>query len=148
MSHSRSTPGIYGFASLIAWAGALVIFWKGRETYRHLLFGQIPTTTADLVVISLSVLAIQVAYWNVLCNWPPFALKRRPFVSTVLFFLSRISFMLAGALFSITVFVRLEELDITPVGVALFIAVLFTLFCFCRWLEIMGSAFAAGSDKA
>ena len=142
ISHSAMTK--YGFAALAACAGAATIFWKGRETYRHFLFGQPPTTTFDLVVISLSVLAIQIAYWAVLCRPFPFASKKRPILATVLFFFSRISFMLAGALFSIVVFVRLEELEIKPVGAVLFVAVLFTLFCFCRWIEALGYALEAG----
>lgn len=136
---------IYSLAAILALLAACAIFWKGREVYRHLYLHQTATSTADLVIILTSVAVIQVAYWSVLIGPPPFVIRKNPLIAHIVLFLSRISFMLAGALFSIVVFVRLEELHLHPRGLLSFVAVLFTIYCFSRWIERIGNAFAKGN---
>lgn len=140
--------GLYAAAATTTIVAAAAIFWTGRGVYRHLLFRDGAATTADLFLILTSVVVIQLGYWTVLADRPPFEIRKSRIVSNALLFLSRLSFMLAGALFSIVVFVRFEELDITFIELSLFIAVLFTIFCFSRWLEMLGRVFERGSNAA
>lgn len=76
---------------------------------------------------------------------PPFAIRKNLVLAHIVFFLSRISFMLAGALFSIVVFVRLEDLNMHPRQLVIFVAELFTIYCFSRWLELLGRVLESGS---
>lgn len=137
----------YLLAVIAAIVAAGVIFWKGREVYRHLLFGGAAATDGDIAVITICVAVVQVAFWCVLVNRPPFKLPRNLLLSNLVLFISRISFMLAGALFSIVIFVRLEELNIRFSALVLFTLVLFTIFCFSRWLEQIGRALGGEADR-
>lgn len=136
---------IYACASMVMLFAAGATFWKGRAIYRHLYLHQTTTSMADLIVILVSIAVIQIAYWSVLHAPPPFAIRRNPFIAHIILFLSRVSFMLAGALFSIVVLVRLEDLQIRPRALLTFVAVLFTIYCFSRWVERIGNAFARGN---
>ena len=124
-----------------------LIFWKGRTVYRHLLFGEPAATTADIVVISISVIVLQAAYWCILVKTPPFRLPKNQLLSTVMLFCSRISFILAGALFSVVVLIRFEEMDLRLRGIVLFPLVLFTFFCFARWLEKLSRGMEPDPDR-
>jgi hypothetical protein len=146
MSRSETSRVYYSAAAAFSVLAAAAIFWKGRSVYRHLLFGESAGTPSELAIISVSVVVIQTAYWAVLKRPPPFRTMRSQVLGTVVLFLSRISFMLAGALFSIVVFVRFEELHIRPLGYLLFVAVLFTIFCFSRWLEAIGRHLEKGAN--
>lgn len=137
----------YLLAVIAAIFAAGAIFWKGREVYRHLLFGEPAATGADIAVITICVAVVQVAFWGVLVNSLPFELPRNLLLSNIVLFVSRISFMLAGALFSIVIFVRLEELDIRFPALVLFTLVLFTIFCLSRWLEQIGRALAGEVER-
>lgn len=137
---------IYASAAIITLVAASATFWKGRTVYRHFLLREPAANTSDLLVILVAVIAIQIAYWSVLIGPPPFEIRKNVFAASVVLFLSRLSFMLAGALFSIVVFVRFEELDIHAQGLAIFAAVLFTIYCFSRWLERLGHTLETGSQ--
>ena len=147
MIESSPARGTYLLAAIAAIVSASAIFWKGRAVYRHLLFGEPAATGADILVITICVLVVQVAFWRVLVKTPPFKLPRNLLLSNIVLFVSRISFMLAGALFSIVVFVRLEELSIRFPTLVLFTLVLFTIFCFSRWLEQIGRALGGEAER-
>jgi hypothetical protein len=135
---------IYASAAIVALIAAAATFWKGREVYRHLLLREPAGTAPDIFIILIAIAAIQIAYWSVLNRPPPFAIAKNSFLASIVLFFSRISFMLAGALFSIVVLVRLEELDISVRQLAIFAADLFTIYCFSRWLELLGHLLESG----
>jgi hypothetical protein len=135
----------YAGAAMVMLFAAGVTFWKGRTVYRHLYLREPAGTTIDLVIILTSIAAIQISYWLVLHRPPPFAVRKNVVLAHIILFLSRISFMLAGALFSIVVLVRLEEIDIHPRQLVIFVAELFTIYCFSRWLERLGHVLEAGT---
>ncbi|BCJ90989.1 hypothetical protein IZ6_17240 [Terrihabitans soli] len=137
---------IYASASVIMLIAAAATFWKGRTVYRHIYMHQTGASLEDLIVILVSISVIQIAFWSVLDAPPPFAIRKNVFFASFVLFLSRISFMLAGALFSIVVLVRFEELDIRPRALLVFVAVLFTIYCFSKWIERLGHALEHGSD--
>lgn len=137
---------VYASAAIATLLAAGTTFWKGREVYRHLYLHQTTASISSLIIILTSVAVIQAAYWTVLHAPPPFVIRKNHFIAHVILFLSRVSFMLAGALFSIVVLVRLEELNIHLRGLLTFVAVLFTIYCFSRWIERLGNAFARGSQ--
>jgi hypothetical protein len=139
-----SERAIYASAAIVTLIAAAATFWKGRIVYRHLLMREPAGAPADIVIILVAIAAIQIAYWSVLNRPPPFAVGRNLFLASVVLFLSRISFMLAGALFSIVVLVRLEELEISARQLGIFAADLFTIYCFSRWLELLGHLLESG----
>ncbi len=138
---------VYVLAGITAILAAGVLFWSGRIVYRHFLFRQPAATTAELVAMSISVIVLQVAYWCILIDSPPFRLPKNMLVANMLLFCSRISFLLAGALFSIVILVRFEEVNIRLPGLVLFPLVLFTIFCFSRWLEKIGREMEGSRDR-
>ena len=135
----------YWCAVLITTTAAAAIFWKGRAVYRHLLGHEHPASPADLAVIMTAILILQAIYWSVLIRPIPFEIKKNMLLANIMLFLSRISFMLAGALFSVVVFVRFDDLSFRLPGLIHFVAVLFTIFCFTRWIESWGRAFESGN---
>ncbi len=137
----------YVLAGVAAVFAAGFIFWTGRTVYRHLLFSMPAPTTADIVVISISVIVLQAAYWCILVKAPPFRLPKNMLLSTVMLFCSRISFILAGALFSVVVLIRFESMDLRLRGFVLFPLVLFTIFCFARWLERLSRGMEPDPDR-
>lgn len=145
-AHRSRERAVYASAAVATLLAAGATFWKGREVYRQLYLHQTTASVSNLIIILISVAVIQAAYWTVLHAPPPFVIRKNHFIAHVILFLSRVSFMLAGALFSIVVLVRLEELSIRPHGLLTFIAVLFTIYCFSRWIERLGNAFARGSQ--
>ena len=136
---------LYTAAAAISVLAAAALFWKGRTVYHHLQAGTGAVPASDITIIYWSVVVLQIAYWLVLRKPVPFRIPRNFLLSSIMLFLSRLSFMLAGALFSIVIFIKFEQIHIGMLGYLRFGIVLFAIFCFSRWLESLGRAFEAGA---
>lgn len=136
---------LYGATVIVSIAAAAALFWNGRAVYHHLQANAGAVLESEIAIIFWAVVVLQIAYWWVL-RWPaPFGFPKSFFMASVMIFFSRLSFMLAGALFSIVIFIRFEQIHIGPVGYLRFGIVLFTIFCFSRWLESLGRSFETGA---
>jgi hypothetical protein len=74
--HDRERS-IYACAAIAALFAAGATFWKGREVYRHLYMHQSNASTTNLIIILVSILVIQIAYWSVLHAPPPFVIRKK-----------------------------------------------------------------------
>ena len=92
---------------------------------------------------------IQCAYWFRLMRVPVAVRKPNIVASQVVLFLARLSFIFGSALFGLVFFRHLPELEIIPglgfvIRGALFVTILFSLFCFAMEWERLGRALESG----
>ena len=144
MSDAKKKATRYIFFFAMEVGGMALILWDGLPIYRHLFVLERVATTEDKAIMVLAVLAIQFSYWHTLRHPPPFALSRRPLLAHVLLFLSRLSFVFASSLFALVAYRYSSMLDFNLLNLALFVAVLFSVFCFTRHLEAIGNLMLKG----
>jgi hypothetical protein len=147
MREGRSvSPPLYAVTAVVSIVAATALFWNGRAAYHHIQASADPVLASEIAAIFWSVVVLQIAYWSVLRRQAPYSFPKNFLMASIMIFFSRLSFMLAGALFSIVIFVRFGQIDIGPLGYLRFAIVLFTIFCFSRWLESLGRAFETGAQ--
>jgi len=132
---------------LIEVVAMTLILWDGLPIYRHLMILEQVGTRTDEVIMWIAVAAIQFTYWYLLRHEPPFALQRRPLLAHVVLFVSRLSFVFASSLFALVAYRYSDALEFNPARVVLFIAVLFSVFCFSRHLEAIGNLMLRGPTR-
>jgi hypothetical protein len=121
-------------------AGTIAILWHGIPIYRQFLTGA-TDQKADGEVIAwavVSVVAIQSAYWGARKLLPSVNVPRSVVLGHAALFAARVNFVFAGALLTVFVFVRFQEIEFSFWRSALLIAVLFSLFCTTLELERLG----------
>jgi len=128
-------------------AGMVLILWDGLPIYRHLMTLEQVSTTADIAIMWTAVTAIQFSYWYMLRHDAPFRFPRQVFLAHILLFVSRLGFVFASSLFALVVFRYSDALVFQPSRVLLFIAVLFSVFCFSRYLETIGNLMLKDRQK-
>jgi hypothetical protein len=144
MSDAKIKVTRYLFFLALEVAGMALILWDGLPIYRHLFVLERVATTEDKAIMLVAVIAIQISYWHTLRHRPPFEFSRRPFLAHVLLFLSRLSFVFASSLFALVAYRYSSMLSLNPLNLALFIAILFSVFCFTRHLEAVGNLMLKG----
>lgn len=144
MSDAKTKVTRYLFFFALEVAGMALILWDGLPIYRHLFVLERVATTEDKAIMWLAVIAIQVSYWHALRHRPPFEFSRRPFLAHVLLFLSRLSFVFASSLFALVAYRYSSIISFNFLNVSLFVAVLFSVFCFTRHLEAIGNLMLKG----
>ena len=99
-----------------------------------------------LLLPTLAVVAVmQACYWTRSRIRPSAARSERPVLAHVLVFLSRLSFVFAGSLFSLALFRRIPAFrDYIP-GVTVLLAATFAQFCYSRELEYLGRRVERGA---
>ena len=124
-------------------AGMAYIFYRVLPFYRGLLRGPGGDRPgAHLIVPGLCVLLImQVCYWSKRKVRIPLARRQNAFVAHVLLFLSRLSFIFAGAVLSLAIFTRSADTRFSPIGIAILVAATFAQFCYARELEALSRKF-------
>ena len=101
-----------------------------------------------LVFAALGVIIIQVCYWLDQHWFPTLRLGHNPLLGHLILFLSRLNFIFAAAVFSAVYLVRINELDISLLGLVFVSAVLFSIFCYTLELERIGRAFVERKDRS
>jgi hypothetical protein len=144
MSDAVYSKKQYVLFFVIEVAAMAVILWDGLPIYRHLMILERVTTRADEAILWMAVAAIQFSYWHLLRHESPFAFQRRVFLAHVVLFVSRLSFVFASSLFALVAYRYSNALSFDVTRVVLFIAVLFSVFCFSRHLEAMGNLWLKG----
>jgi hypothetical protein len=135
----------YLFFLALEVTGMALILWDGLPIYQRLFNLERVATAGDRSILMIAVLAIQISYWHTLRHIPPFQFSRRPFVAHVLLFVSRLSFVFASSLFALVAYRYSSMLSFNPLNVSLFVAILFSVFCFSRHLEAIGLLLLKGS---
>jgi hypothetical protein len=117
--------------------GLAIILSQGAPIYRRILAGSVGpyASPGTLALGLLGVGSIQVAYW--LRTFMISSLKLRPsvFLSHIVLFISRLSFIFGAALFTAIMYYRFPELEKSIPRSAVLIAVLFSIFCYALELE-------------
>jgi hypothetical protein len=126
--------------------GMAIIFWIGVPIFRELIHFQQIATTSDEALFLLAVILIQYTYWTRLQYDPPFNIKRRPFLSHLIIFSSRLSFIFASSVFSLVVYRYSNIFEFNLFRTPVMAAVLFSVFCFSRHLEKLGQLLQTGYD--
>lgn len=144
MSDPNLSARQYIFFFSLEIAGMALVLWDGLPIYRHLFMSEQIGTVTDEVIMWSAVAAIQFSYWYRLRHNPPFEFPRQVFLAHCLLFVSRLSFVFASSLFAIVVYRHSDALHFTPAKYLLFIAVLFSVFCFSRHLEAIGNLMLNG----
>jgi hypothetical protein len=129
-------------------AAMALILWDGLPIYRHLIVLERVATRTDELIMWTAVGAIQFTYWYLLRHEPPFTFQRRALLAHIVLFVSRLSFVFASSLFALVAYRYSNALEFDPRRIVLFIAILFSVFCFSRHLEAIGNLMLKGPPKA
>lgn len=131
--------------------GALAILWEGIPVYRRLLSA--PTADArseTLWVTCVTVVAMQSAYWLAFRIQPKMRFRGQPVLAHVLLWLGELSCFFPHALAALCLFDRIQEIEETrffPERLALLMAILFTMHCFKRQLEVLAEALSGSETE-
>jgi hypothetical protein len=98
---------------------AAAVLYSGVPLYRALLKGPGPDEPAHEVLLktAIAVVLMQASYWS-RRRVRPAGLKRRVLLAHLLMFTSRLSFVFAGSLLSLVVFVRSGDTKLSADGIA------------------------------
>jgi hypothetical protein len=138
----------YGFFFLIGTAGIILILWDGIPIFRKLVQFQRVSTVNDEIIWLTAIALIQFAYWKCLRHDPPFDIPRRPFLAHIILFVSRLIFIFVSGVFSFVVYRYSDRFDLTFARSSLVIAIMFSVFCFSRYLEKIGGLMQTGYRSA
>ena len=78
---------------------------------------------------------MQGAYWLRTAIIPSLTLSANVFLSHIVLFVGRLSFLFGTALFTAVMYIRLPELEKSIPRLAVLVAVLFSMFCYSLDLE-------------
>ncbi len=131
----------YWLLFLVQTLGAIVILSIGVPYYRQaLLRTEARQPIGIFLLVSTCVVVIQASYWLGFRGFPASRLGGQPVFGHILIFVSRLCFVFVSSLFCVVYFVRFGEIDARPGGFVLLTFVLFSLFCYARELERLGTA--------
>ncbi len=122
----------------------VLILWDGVPLFRKLVQLQQTATGTDEIIWLIAIICIQFPYWKCLRHDPPFGVPRQQFVGHVILFVSRLSFIFASAVFSFAIYRHPDIFELAFIRSSLVMAVLFSVFCFSRYLDKMGRLFQTG----
>jgi hypothetical protein len=139
MPHDRIW--LYYSLLFVQTAGLAIILWQGVPVYRRVIAGsEGPNAESRAIILAIvAVGLIQGAYWLRTAIIPSLALPRNIFVSHIVLFLGRLSFIFGAALFTAVMYYRFPELEKSIPRLFVLIAVLFSLFCYSLELEWLAS---------
>jgi hypothetical protein len=124
-------------------AGMIFILYEALPLYQRLLRGpggDRPGAHLLLPGVCI-VIVMQICYWTMRRIRPRIARRSNAFVAHLLLFLSRLSFIFAGALLSLMLFNRSADTRTSPFGIVMLLATAFAQFCYVRELEALSRKF-------
>lgn len=148
---TKAIPAKEGTTSLrygVSFAAELfamsLILWDGVPIFRSLVNFRGGATLRDDAILVFATLIIQFTYWHTLRRAPPFRLPEQPVIGHIILFLSRLSFIFVSAVFSFVVYRYWDIFEVSPYRFSLMIFILFSVFCFSRHLEMIGTLLNSG----
>ncbi|HLH52890.1 MAG TPA: hypothetical protein VKY92_04670 [Verrucomicrobiae bacterium] len=130
-------------------AGAAIILRVGVPIYRQILLdvsSHVPRVQT-IGWATLAIVLIQSGYWGRLLFPSASPRGKHIVLAHAVLFLARLSFIFGASIFSMTFFLRFDELHLTPLRLGILMAVLFSLFCYTQELERLGRRFYPGELK-
>ena len=124
-------------------AGLSTVIWQGAPVYRRIVAGsEGPNASPEALILAMVAVALmQGAYWLPTATIPGLALPQNVFLSHLLLFVGRLSFILGTALFTAVMYYRLPDLERSIPRLAVLIAALFSMFCYSIELEWLALQF-------
>lgn len=95
----------------------------------------------------MAIVLIQGAYWTRMALVGELKLPRNAFLGHLAMFLARISLIFGTAFFTLVIYVRFPDLELSVVRLAVLFASLFSIFCYSLELERLGAALNGGRTK-
>lgn len=138
----------YAFFFLAASMGMALILWDGIPIFRKLVQFQRVSTIHDEIIWLTAIALIQFPYWKCLRHDPPFDIPRRPFLAHIILFISRLIFIFISGVFSFVVYRYSDRFDLTFARSSLVIAIMFSVYCYSRYLEKIGGLMQTGHRQA
>ena len=131
-------------------AGMAAILYEALPVYRKLV-----NETAEkhpgrpvLIPILCIVVMMQTCYWMKFRKRPAIGRIDHPLVGHLFLFLSRLSFIFAGSLLSLTLFRQVYGFREALPGLLVLFAATFAQFCYARELEMLARRFEKSPDPA
>lgn len=130
--------------------GMAYIFYVGIPLYRTLLDAPLEDRPAGpLIFPVLGVAAgMQICYWMKYRLRPSPAQAQHPLLAHLLLFFSRLSFIFAASLLSLTLFRRLTDIHQAFPRVLVLLVAVFAQFCYSRELEALARRVGGARDAA
>ena len=126
--------------------GVALILWEGVPLYRLIVKEPGPQHLDKQTIawVTIAITVIQFSYWSEVRLVPKIKLRQNVFLSHVVLFFARISFVFGTALFSIIVFLRLPDITVSVPRLSLLIVTMFSMFCYTLELEKLDRSLGAG----
>jgi hypothetical protein len=123
--------------------GAALLLWHGVPLYREVAAD--PSTHKPrpevLVWTLISIALIQIGYWSCYRTRPPMPHFSNALLGHVVRFLDQMSFVFVTSVFCFAFVTKNAGFDIPPFHSVVIILALFSLYCYIRELESLGSSF-------
>ena len=140
----NKTLGLYVLLVSAQTLGEIAILSAAIPVYRRLVNGEVygpggpPIEVAVPLLVGVGI--IQAAYWTRRIRLPELPLGKHIVLGHLVLFLGRLNFLLVSGLFALAFIVRYDVVHFSPTNLALFFAVLFSVFCYTLELERLGRA--------
>ena len=131
-------------------AGMAAILYLALPVYRKLLSEPVEKHPGRPVLIPVLciVVIMQVCYWLKWRKRPTLGKIDHPLLGHLFLFSSRMSFIFAGSLLSLSLFRRVIDLREAFPGLLALLVGTFAQFCYARELEMLARRFESSSDPA
>jgi hypothetical protein len=145
-----NSKNLYWTLFAIESAGMAAILYEALPVYRKLINETVEKHPGRpvLVPVLCIVVMMQACYWLKFRKRPSIGRLDHPLVGHLFLFSSRLSFIFAGSLFSLTLFRQVYTFREALPGMLVLLAATFAQFCYARELEMLARRFEKSPDPA
>ena len=143
----RGGRWLFPFLLALETAGAMMLYWEGLPIYRQTLANTVTFPTKTTAMALAGVALIQAAYWLRHRMRPEPPRYAHALLAHIVLFLARMVFLLPTAVFSFLFLTKTLEVQIPYTKYAFIILALFSLFCYVRELEWLGTHMMSREEK-
>jgi hypothetical protein len=138
-------PALFGVQTI----GAVILLWNAVPLYQQILADPAAheAGTEHLVWALSSIVLMQVGYWISDRVRPPLPQFTNALVGHITLFLARMSFVFATSVFGFLFIMQKPGFHIPTFRYVVTLLGLFSLYCYTRELERLGSAFLSQEKK-
>jgi hypothetical protein len=141
---------LYGLLFAAQTIGFAILLWEGVPIYR-LISARVDGQHAGagtLALIAAGIFLIQGGYWTSVATAQELRVPANIFIGHVIVFLARLSFIFGASFFTLVMYVRFPELEVSVWRLTVLVTSLFSIFCYSLELARLGEAFNKRSTAA
>jgi len=140
---------LYPLLLIIETTGTVIFCWKGLPLFRLLIADPASYATREKIWIwaLTAIVLIQIGYWLRYQIRPAIPRLHNALVGHIVLFVSRVSFVVATAIFSFVFVAKKLEGQIDAPRYVLTLVGLFSLFCYMLELQRFGNALIGPEEK-